>query len=386
MCIIGLFKPNLNKLILVFAVLSLNSAISFANEPVKKADSEHADAIAEVRDTSAVVAENSAATSHENAKEEKFNPSELILEHITDSHDWHLWGHTSLPLPIILYTPKGLEVFSSSHFHHGEQAYTTANYTYKIEENKIVVLNTENEIDEAATKTIIDISITKNVCSLLISVTLLLFIFLSVAKAYKNRVGKAPKGFQSMIEPIILFVRDDVAKPNLGKKYAKFMPFLLTVFFFIWINNMMGLIPFFPGGANVSGNIAFTMVLALITFIIITVNGGKVYWSHIFAPHVPWWLYPLLIPVEIFGMFTKPVALMIRLFANITAGHILVLSLISLIFIFKSLVIAIVAVPFTVFINVIELLVAFLQAYIFTMLAALFIGMALEEPHAEDHH
>ena len=386
MCIIGLFKPNLNKLILVFAVLSLNSAISFANEPVKKADSEHADAIAEVRDTSAVVAENSAATSHENAKEEKFNPSELILEHITDSHDWHLWGHTSLPLPIILYTPKGLEVFSSSHFHHGEQAYTTANYTYKIEENKIVVLNTENEVDEAATKTIIDISITKNVCSLLISVTLLLFIFLSVAKAYKNRVGKAPKGFQSMIEPIILFVRDDVAKPNLGKKYAKFMPFLLTVFFFIWINNMMGLIPFFPGGANVSGNIAFTMVLALITFIIITVNGGKVYWSHIFAPHVPWWLYPLLIPVEIFGMFTKPVALMIRLFANITAGHILVLSLISLIFIFKSLVIAIVAVPFTVFINVIELLVAFLQAYIFTMLAALFIGMALEEPHAEEHH
>ena len=386
MCIIGLFKPNLNKLILVFAVLSLNSAISFANEPVKKADSEHADAIAEVRDTSAVVAENSAATSHENAKAEKFNPSELILEHITDSHDWHLWGHTSLPLPIILYTPKGLEVFSSSHFHHGEQAYTTANYTYKIEENKIVVLNTENEIDEAATKTIIDISITKNVCSLLISVTLLLFIFLSVAKAYKNRVGKAPKGFQSMIEPIILFVRDDVAKPNLGKKYAKFMPFLLTVFFFIWINNMMGLIPFFPGGANVSGNIAFTMVLALITFIIITVNGGKVYWSHIFAPHVPWWLYPLLIPVEIFGMFTKPVALMIRLFANITAGHILVLSLISLIFIFKSLVIAIVAVPFTVFINVIELLVAFLQAYIFTMLAALFIGMALEEPHAEEHH
>jgi F-type H+-transporting ATPase subunit a len=189
-----------------------------------------------------------------------------------------------------------------------------------------------------------------------------------------------------MIEPIILFVRDDVAKPNLGKKYAKFMPFLLTIFFFIWINNMMGLIPFFPGGANVSGNIAFTMVLALVTFIVITVNGGKVYWSHIFAPHVPWWLYPLLVPVEIFGMFTKPIALMIRLFANITAGHILVLSLISLIFIFKSAAIATVAVPFTVFISVIELLVAFLQAYIFTMLAALFIGMAVEEPHAADHH
>ena len=176
MRIIGLFKPNLNKFILVFAILSFSSAILFANESAKKADSEHADAIVEVQDSTAVVAEKAPAA-HENAEEEKFNPSELILEHIADSHDWHLWGHTSLPLPIILYTPKGLEVFSSSHFHHGEQAYTTANYTYKIEENKIVVLNTENEVDEAATKTIIDISITKNVCSLLISVALLLFIF-----------------------------------------------------------------------------------------------------------------------------------------------------------------------------------------------------------------
>ena len=382
---IGFFKPNLNKFILVFAFLSFNTAILFANEPTKNADAVHTEAVIEAND-SLHATTDSVAPAHENAAEEKFNPSELILEHIADAHEWHLWGHTSIPLPIILYTPKGLEVFSSRHFHHGEQAYTSANYTYKLEENKIFALNAENEEDEVATKSIIDISITKNVCSLLISVALLLFIFLSVAKAYKKTVGKAPKGFQSMIEPIILFVRDDVAKPNLGHKYAKFMPFLLTVFFFIWINNMMGLIPFFPGGANVSGNIAFTMVLALFTFIVITVNGGKVYWSHIFAPHVPWWLYPLLVPVEIFGMFTKPIALMIRLFANITAGHILVLSLISLIFIFKSAAIATVAVPFTVFISVIELLVAFLQAYIFTMLAALFIGMAVEEPHAEDHH
>jgi F-type H+-transporting ATPase subunit a len=380
MRIIGLFKPNLNKFILILAILSFSSAILFANEPAKKADSEHADAIVEVQDSTAVVAENAEAT-HENAEEEKFNPSELILEHITDSHDWHLWGHTSLPLPIIIYTPKGLEVFSSSHFHHGEQAYTTANYTYKIEENKIVVLNAENEIDEAATKTIIDISITKNVCSLLISVSLLLFIFLSVAKAYKKTVGKAPKGFQSMIEPIILFVRDDVAKPNLGKKYAKFMPFLLTIFFFIWINNMMGLIPFFPGGANVSGNIAFTMVLALVTFIVITVNGGKVYWSHIFAPHVPWWLYPLLVPVEIFGMFTKPIALMIRLFANITAGHIIVLALISIIFVNKNVAWAGLSVPMALFISILEVLVAFLQGFLFAMLSALFIGAAVEEAH-----
>ena len=234
-----------------------------------------------------------------------------------------------MPLPIILYTPKGLEVFSSSHFHHGEQAYTTANYTYKIEENKIVVLNTENEVDEAATKTIIDISITKNVCSLLISVSLLLFIFLSVAKAYKKTVGKAPKGFQSMIEPIILFVRDDVAKANIGEhKYKKYVPYLLTIFFFIWISNLTGLIPLL--GSNLTGNISVTLFLAVCTLIVTVVSGNGNYWKHIFAtPGVPVALLPIMIPIELVGILTKPFALMVRLFANITAGHIIILALVS---------------------------------------------------------
>jgi len=222
----------------------------------------------------------------------------------------------------------------------------------------------------------------------------LLIIFLSVAKAYKhNGVKTAPKGFQSFMEPIILFVRDEVAKPNIGHNYARYMPFLLTIFFLIWINNILGLVPFFPGGANVSGNIAFTMTLALITFLIVNVSGNKNYWQHIFwMPGMPVgmkiFLAPVgmkifLAPIELLGVFIKPMSLMIRLFANITAGHILVLTLICLIFVFKSIYASALSVPFTLFIGLIELLVAFLQAYIFTMLSAMYIGMAIEEHH---HH
>jgi F-type H+-transporting ATPase subunit a len=212
-------------------------------------------------------------------------------------------------------------------------------------------------------------------------------VFLTVAKAYKKTgVTSAPKGLQSFMEPIILFVRDEVAKPNIGKHYAKYMPFLLTIFFLIWINNMLGLVPLFPGGANVSGNIAFTMTLAVFTFILVNINGNKNYWQHIFwMPGMHWSMKLFLAPIELLGVFTKPISLMIRLFANITAGHILVLSLICLIFIFKSIFASAIAVPFAVFINMIELLVAFLQAFIFTMLAAMYIGMATEEHHHEEH-
>jgi F-type H+-transporting ATPase subunit a len=314
--------------------------------------------------------------------EEKFNASELILEHIADSHDWHLWGHTSVHLPVILYTDKGIECFSSGNFDHGHKAYTGKYYTYAMHHEKIEIVDPVTG-DPNHDAHVYDFSITKNVASLMLSVFLLIVIFLSVASAYKKREGKAPKGFQSMIEPIIIFIRDEVARPNLGRHYRKFLPFLLTIFFFIWINNMLGIIPFFPGGANVTGNIAVTMVLAVVTFVIININGNKIYWKHVFTPHVPLWLYPLMIPVEIIGLFTKPFALMIRLFANITAGHILILSLISLIFIFKAMWVASIAVPFVIFISVIELLVAFLQAFIFTMLAALFIGMAVENEHEE---
>ncbi len=327
---------------------------------------------------------------HENT-EEKFNTSKVIMEHIADAHDWHLWGHTSIHLPVIVYTNKGFEFFSSGKFNHGHDAYKGSHYTYKLdkskpEKEKIVVIGADNLVDEAATSSLIDFSITKNVVSIMISMLLLCLLFISIANAYKKRGLSAPKGLQSWLEPIILFVRDEIARPNLGDKYAKFMPYLLTVFFFIWINNMLGLVPFFPGGANVTGNIAVTLVLAAMTFILTTINGTKTYWGHVFTPHVPLWLYPLMIPVEIIGLFTKPFALMIRLFANLTAGHILILSLVCLIFIYKSLAVASVSVPFVVFISVIELLVAFIQAFIFTILSALYIGMALEKPSEEAHH
>lgn len=322
-------------------------------------------------------------TGHE-AHEEKFDPTVTILEHIGDTHGWHLWGHTSIPLPVILFTSNGLDVFSSSRLvdeHHNPAAYTSAKNTYLLEENHIKILTADGQIDEEASADIYDFSITKNVAALFISVIVILLIFGKVASSYKKRAGLAPKGLQSWVEPIIVFVRDDIARPNIGYKFEKFMPLLLTIFFFIWINNLLGLVPIFPGSANVTGNIAVTMVLAGIVLVVVNINGNKYYWSHIFKPDVPFWLLPIMWVVEIIGVFSKPFALMIRLFANITAGHIIVLSLISLIFIFKSLAIAPVSVAFVLFMSVLELLVAFLQAFIFTMLTALFIGTAVEEHH-----
>ena len=217
------------------------------------------------------------------------------------------------------------------------------------------------------------------------SIALLLIIFIGVANSYKKTVGKAPRGLQSFLEPIILFVRDDIAKPNIGSKYQRFMPLLLTMFFFIWINNLIGLVPFFPGGSNLTGNIAVTLVMATITLVVVNVNGNKDYWKHIFLPDVPFWLYPIMWPVELVGVLSKPFALMIRLFANITAGHVIVLSLISLIFVFKAVAVSAVSVPFVVFMDVLELLVAVLQAFIFTLLTALFIGSAVAEHHHDEH-
>ncbi len=318
--------------------------------------------------------------------EKEFNPSEVILEHIADSHFLHLGGEVSIALPIVLYTDKGLETFSAAKFEHGHADYTGKYYTYRLVKDKVNIVEGADSLLPAATvlklnKKLIDISITRNVVSMWLSIIILLIIFLSVSSAYKKREGKAPKGLQSFMEPIIMFVRDDIARPNIGYKYQRFMPLLLTIFFFIWINNLIGLVPFFPGGANLTGNIAVTFVLALITLIIVNINGNKYYWKHIFAPDVPVWLYPIMWPVELVGIISKPFALMIRLFANITAGHIIVLSLISLIFVFKSAAVSVVSVPFVVFMDVLELLVAALQAFIFTLLTALFIGTAIEEHH-----
>jgi F-type H+-transporting ATPase subunit a len=328
------------------------------------------------------------AQEKEHKAEEKFNPKEVILEHVGDSHSWHMFGHAALPLPVILYTDKGLELFSSANVREEEvdgklekKIYQGKYYTYATEHDKIKVVDAAGKIDEEASKKVWDFSITRNVASMWMGMIILLIIFISVSSSYKKRQGQAPKGLQSLLEPVVMFVRDDVAIPNIGVKYARYIPLLLTMFFFILINNLLGLVPFFPGGFNLTGNIAVTLVLSAITLVVVNVSGNKYYWKHIFAPDIPLWLYIIMVPVEIIGVVSKPFALMIRLFANITAGHIIVLSLISLIFIFKTLWVSPASVLFVVFMDTIELLVAFLQAYIFTMLTALFIGMAVEEHH-----
>lgn len=328
----------------------------------------------------------------------KFNPSKTIFEHIGDAYDWHIASfgeephktHISIPLPVILFSEEsGFHVFMSSKFHHGHDSYNNfhiAKGEKNVNKGKVVELINGKEVRPY------DISITKNTLSLFISLGFILWIFLSVAKAYKIREGKAPKGIQSLLEPLIIFIRDDVAKASIDKnKYQKFTPFLLSVFFFIFFNNLFGLIPIFPGGANLTGNIAITMVLALFTFIITTVNSNKNYWVHIInTPGVPWWLkipLPLMPFVEILGIFIKPFVLMVRLFANITAGHIVALGFFCLIFIFgetnpaAGYGVSIVSVAFTVFLFFLELLVAFIQAYVFTLLSALYFGMATEEHH-----
>lgn len=386
-----MLKPLLRAIVVIFGALSMGTVN--AQHEAHGTDSTTAHAVtAEAH--SAAAAEGHSAEGHGEAEKKGFDAGKLILDHIGDEHGWHLWGHTSLPLPVILYnTQRGFSLFSSSRFDHGHKAYGG----YKLEEGRVVAVNEEGEVDahhatvnEDLTQATWDISITKNVMSLLVSMALLLWIFLSVAGAYTRRAGMAPKGLQSFLEPIILFVRDDVAKSAIGPKYMKYMPFLLTAFFFIFLNNLMGLVPIFPGGANLTGNIAVTLVLAVITFAIVTFSGNKNYWSHIVAmPGVPGWVLFILTPVEILGMFLKPFVLMIRLFANITAGHIIAMSFFSLIFVFgetnagAGYGVAIGSWAFTVFMAMLELLVAFIQAYVFTFLSAMYIGAAVEEPH---HH
>lgn len=318
---------------------------------------------------------------------EKFKASTYILEHIADSHEWHIFTRTNgesvaIYLPVIIYNrEKGLYVFSSKRLAHGQEY-----KGFRLEEEgllkgKIVMVNDTGLVDEENLP--LDLSMTKAVIGMLSAAIIGLLLFLSLARSYKKTGISHPKGIQSFLEPVILFVRDDIAIPNLGHKYEKYMPYLLTVFFFILINNLMGLIPFPPPfGANVTGNIALTFTLALCTFLVTQFSGNKAYWKHIFAtPGVPFWLLPVMIPVEMIGLISKPFALMIRLFANITAGHIIVLSLICLIFIFDTLALAPVSIFFVMFMDCLELLVAFLQAYIFTLLSALFISMAVQENH-----
>jgi F-type H+-transporting ATPase subunit a len=337
--------------------------------------------------------ETFSAQTHEEEKE--LNVRELILEHVSDGYGWHItnFGHTalSIPLPVIVKgQTSGWHIFSSARFHHGHESYegfSIANEgPYK---GKIVETLPSGEKVRPW-----DFSLTKNSVSLLLSGILLITLILSCAQWYKKRQNKpeeiSPKGFIAFIELIIMSVVDDVIKPCIGKNYKRYTPYLLTVFFFILLNNLLGLIPIFPGGANVTGNIAITCVLALFTFIIVNLFGTKEYWKEIFWPDVPAWLkapIPIMPAIELVGIFTKPFALMIRLFANILAGHAIVLGLTCMIFLTVHLGAAmntgmsILSIVMTLFIDCVELLVAYIQAYVFTMLSAVFIGLSQVEAH-----
>ncbi|MDR1792035.1 MAG: F0F1 ATP synthase subunit A [Bacteroidales bacterium] len=328
----------------------------------------------------------------------KFNVGETIIEHVVDAYQWHIMDvkgkAIAIDLPVILIDNEGIHVFSSAHFEHGHQPYKGYAICHQkgMKKGKIVKIHENGEIDNDFFY--LDLSITKNVLSLFIGIAVILAIFLSVARNYKKRGVQAPKGIARAIEPLVLFVRNDIARPCIGKKSEKYLPFLLTMFFFIFINNLLGLVPFFPGGANLTGNISITAVLAAFTFIITNVSGNRDYWKHIVnPPGVPWWLkipIPLIPLVELIGVFTKPIVLAIRLFANITAGHIIALGFICLIFIFGQMSpalgggVSVGSVAFYIFMGLLELLVAFIQAFVFTLLSAIYIGLAVEEHHHKE--
>jgi len=340
------------------------------------------------------------------SNEDKFEAGPFILGHVTDSYGWHICGSgdksVSISLPVILIDNGKMVTFPSKRLHHGEAAYNGYAIGWGDAKGSIVKLkdNYTGELKEGGIYPVdhvckYDISITKNVCALLISIALLCWMFLSIAKRYKRHPNEAPHGLQAFMEPIIVFIEDEVIRPSLGSRSNKYAPYLLTLFFFIVFNNLMGIIPIFPGGANLTGNIAVTGILALITFFVTTFSSGKEYWVDIFnTPGVPWWLkvpIPLMPAVEVIGIFTKPFVLMVRLFANITAGHIIVLGFISLIFIFGQMApgigygVSVVSLLFYVFMGLLELLVAFIQAFVFTLLSAIYIGMAVgDEEHKEN--
>jgi F-type H+-transporting ATPase subunit a len=332
--------------------------------------------------------------------EEKFDAGKFVIEHVLDSYEWHIASvgekHINIPLPIILFSKypelhegRKLHIFMSTKFHHGHEDYRGFRLSHSEEYNgKIVELDAHgHEIGRP-----LDLSITKVVAGIFVSVIVLFSLLFVAAKTAKRNRGKAPSGIQNLLEPVIVFIRDEIAIPSIGeKKYKKFLPILLSLFFFILLNNLLGLIPIFPFGANVSGNIAVTMVLALFTFAVTNIKGNKHYWKEIFNPDVPWWLkYPIpLMPiVELSGVLTKPFVLMIRLFANMLAGHMIVTVFISLIFIFGSLMgpaagygVSPVSMVFSVFILLLDVLVSFIQAYVFTLLSAIYFGMSTAESH-----
>ncbi len=328
----------------------------------------------------------------EHHKKEGVNLKEMIFGHTGDAYDWHITTigetHVSIPLLCIVYGQNGLDLFCSSKL--GHEGHYKEYKGYMIAEEgehagKIVEVATGNRP--------LDFSITKNVASLFISCALLLWIFLSIAKRYKENPMSRPVGKQALLEPLIVSLVDDIIKPSIGKNYKRYTAYLLTAFFFIFINNILGIIPIFPGGANLTGNIAITLVLASITFLLTNLTATKEYYKEIFWPEVPIFLklpIPLMQFIEIMGVFIKPVALCVRLFANMFAGHTMVLILIGLIFIFGQMApaagagISVLSVLLIVFMSLLECLVCFIQAYVFTMLSAIFIGMGQVEGHSHE--
>jgi F-type H+-transporting ATPase subunit a len=388
----------------IFSVVSLFFFYQTATANTPENDQHQHDQQSVTHDHESVGHDHAADAHHdqETAVKDGFDVTAVIMHHIKDGHDFHLFdwkGHAvSIPLPIILYTNEGLVSFMSSAFHHdveGKVVVEKGNQKFVSYHGKIYYANevandhgafvAYAEDHSVANAKPMDFSITKNVFSLFVTAILCLLLFVPAAASYKKNPTGAPKGMANFVEMFVVFVRDDVAIPNIGHKhYKRFLPYLLTLFFFIWIANMLGLVPFAPGGANLSGNIAFTMVLAICTLVLVNINGNKDYWMHmLWMPGVPVPIRIMLAPIELVGIVTKPFALMIRLFANMTAGHIVILSLISLTFVFESLAVAPAAMLLTLFIYVIKLLVAFLQAYIFALLTALFVGQAVAE---HDHH
>ena len=332
---------------------------------------------------------NSAFANSEHAETEELDVRSFILHHVADAYEWHITEiggkHITIPLPVIIYSQNsGWNVFMSSVFHHSPE-YKGFSIAHEGDyEGKIIEKTARGKEIRP-----FDISITKNVFSLIFSSILLIILIMAVVRSYKKYGFRAKKGFAGMLEMLIMNINDDVIKPCVGKDYRKYAPYLLTLFFFVLTNNILGLIPIFPGGANVTGNIAITGVLAVVTFFIVNISGSREYWKEIFWPDVPLWLKvpPMLPLIELVGIFTKPFALMIRLFANILAGHSIVLGLTCLIFVTVKLgaagnaTMTGVSIFFSIFIAFVELLVAYIQAYIFTMLSAVFIGLARVEPH-----
>ena len=314
------------------------------------------------------------------AQEEELNMREYIFGHIADSHEWHITAikgkEISIPLPCIVFD-DGVHFFMSN----------------KMEENGYTLDENGKMINAVTGKRPFDMSITKNVLGLMVDSLILVVLILLCARWYRKHdvLNETPTGIAALLEPVIMMINDEVIKDAVGPKHEKFAPYLLTVFFFILINNLMGIVPFFPGGANITGNIAVTMVLAIFTCLMVNLRGNKHYYKDIFWPDVPIFLkaIPIMPAIEIVGTLTKPLSLMIRLFANMLAGHIMILCAVAVVFLTAKMgpvingSLSVVAVLFGIFLNCLELLVAFIQAYVFTMLSALFIGMAQKEPVEE---